>query len=52
MKLHEKNPQNLATLEFFSRKNLCVSDTGILFSFGCQVAKIGPKTNAGTQPSR
>jgi len=47
----KKNPQNLATLALFSKKNLCMSDTGFLFIFGRQVAKIGPKTNAGTQHS-
>jgi hypothetical protein len=48
----KKNPQNLATLAPFFQKSLCMSDTGFLFIFGCQVAKIGPQKNAGTQPSR
>jgi hypothetical protein len=45
----KKNPQNLATLALFPKKSLCMNDTGI---FGCQVAKIDPQKNAGTQPSR
>jgi hypothetical protein len=51
MKFHEKQSSKSGHFSTFFQKNLCMSDTGFLFIFGCQVAKIGPKKNAGTQHS-
>jgi hypothetical protein len=52
MKFHEKKSSKSGHFSTFFQKSLCMNDTGFLFIFGCQVAKISPQKNAGTQPSR
>jgi hypothetical protein len=41
MKFHEKQSSKSGLFSTFFQKNLCMSDTGFLFIFGCQVAKNG-----------
>jgi hypothetical protein len=51
MKFHEKQSSESGHFSIFFQKNLCMSDTGFVFIFGCQMAKIGLKKNAEAQHS-